>query len=219
MILTTSRLGIFILLFGFFAAAKAANVFTADELGKKAGKISSKTELIWNRTGSTSFRLFENKYYSLLHHNCIQIKADGGEEDDPKLSTAIVLERTKACLSYIKDSDVNFLGIEDYSFQGWASLNEVYQTDVPLFEQKIKINGIDAVYFGGLLNSTIGSEKKVEPQYRFQIFLFCDKKPFRIGAVLPAGKPSIEFVNSKTFEWPEDFKSIISSFKCKDLKK
>ena len=219
MILTKSGLGIFILLFGAFASAKAPNVFPAEELGKKIGKSSSKTELIWNRTSAAGFQSFENKYYSLLHHNCIQIKADGGEEDDPKLSTAIVLERTEACLNYIKGSDVNFLGIEDYSFQGWTSLNQAYQTDVPLFEQKLKLNGIDAVYFGGLLNSTIGSEKKVEPQYRFQLFLFCGKKPFRIGAVLPAGKPTIEFVNSKTFEWPEDFKSIISSFKCKELKK
>ena len=64
-----------------------------------------------------------------------------------------------------------------------------------------------------VMDSNHGGETK--PQLRWQIFLLCGKKTMRIDIDYGRGKPTLDLIEKGDYTFPEDFKLIVSTFKCR----
>lgn len=158
----------------------------------------------------------DNKYFSAAYDSkCFTIEAEGGE-DDPKIAPSILFRRKKSCPEFKEGyGDSNWMSIGYFPYGGVKTIEGASTADYPLVRQKIKINGIDAISIGGLMDYFDESKDHYDPQLRWQLFVICHKKTFRMGTIVPPGKPTMDLVEKNNYAWPEDFRGIISTFQCK----
>lgn len=158
----------------------------------------------------------DNKFFSASYDpKCFNIEGEGGE-DDPKIAPSVLFRRKKNCPGFKENyGDSNSVNIEYYPYGGVRTIEGASSAEYPLVRQKIKINGIDAISLGGLMDFLDESNSNYEPQLRWQLFAICNKKTYRMVITVPPGKPTMDLVEQNNYAWPEDFKKIISTFQCK----
>lgn len=195
------------------ASAVETNVLkpNAKAIAKKNGVLKPTEILTWKLSAKEipkDWVLIDNSYFSVSYPACFRVLGEEGESD-PKISSSLAFTRRSNCPNFIKDHiNENFLTIRYFDSAGITSLEKAYTLDYTLLKQKVNLNGVDAVLFAGLF-------KENEIRLRWQIFTICNGKTFRIVSELPAGSLSQERVDKNNYDFPEDFKKIVSTFKCK----
>lgn len=182
---------------------------TAKGIAKEKGILKPKEVQVWkSKAIPKDWLTIDNKYFSVSYPSCFNIQGEEGESD-PKISSSIVFKRESTCPGFMKEyGDGNLFTIAYFYAGGLTSIDNAGTADYSLLQQKINLNGSDAVLFAGLLDSN-------QLQLRWQIFAMCKGKAFRLVTELPAGEVSVERVNKNNYDFPEDFKKIASTFKCK----
>lgn len=191
----------------------------AKKIAKEKGVL--KPDEVWQWQASSKdipkdWIKIDNKFFSASYDpNCFSIEGEGGE-DDPKIAPSVLFRRKKNCFHFKENHvDSEWLSIGYFPDGGVKTLAGASTADYPLVRQKIKINGVDAISLGGLMDYWDESNRKYMPQLRWQLFLICNKKTFRIGTIIPPGQPTMDLVEKNNYAWPEDFKAVISTFQCK----
>lgn len=185
----------------------------AANIAKEKGLLKPKEILEWKidqKDMPKDWIKLDNKYFSVYYPKCFSLEGQEGEED-PKISPSIAFNRGENCPGYVKDyGDLNWLiiGFSLVDFENVTLENNVLR-------QSINLNGLQAVYLVGLMDHYDETKKEFQVQARSQVFAKCKKKTFKLGFDLPSGKPSMDLVEKNKYDFPEDFKKIVSTFKCK----
>lgn len=202
---------------GAFAAESKIDKRVAKKISKEKGLLEPKAILEWNadlKTTSPDSIKLDNKYFSVSYPKCFSVVGEAKEEN-PKISSSVVFFRSESCAGFLKGGgDSNSFSISYFPYSGFKNLDGTMTAEPPLIRQKLKINGIEAKLFAGLLDSANEIESTYEPQLRWQIFVFCKEKPFRIAGTLPPGGPTMERVDKSNYDFPEDFTKIVATFTC-----
>lgn len=211
---------LFIFLSPVFCDAKSwAEKRVAAKIAKEKGVLKPNEVWMWQTSVKDipqNWNKLDNMYFSVSYDpKCFNIEGEEGESD-PKVAPSVIFKRKKTCTGF-KDThgDLNWLIIGYFPYGGVSTIEGASTSDYSLVRQKIKINGIDAVSLTGLMDFYHESTESYDPQLRRQLYIICNKKTFRIGTMIPPGKPTMELVEKSDYAWPEDFKGIISTFSCK----
>lgn len=198
-------------------AEEVKDTKVAEKLAKEKGLVHPSEFLQWNKDPKdipSGWIKLDNKYFSVFYPKCFSIDGEEGESDT-KISPSILFTRTPLCSLYKKKfGEFNWLSIGYSPYTGISSLkwSKVHYKEV--FRQKGYINGVEFNLVGSLMDSFNLETKVHEPQFRWELILICNKKPFAMGYDLPPGKPTMDILNSK-LEFSRDFEEIISTFRCK----
>lgn len=193
----------------------------AQKIANKKGVLKPTEVLKWEAPKEIPKGWIEldNKYFSVSFPNCFVIEAEGGE-DDTKIAPFINFKRTENCPSFVKNyEESNSFNINYNSLKNLKSIDKAFSGDYLLIKQKISLDGKDGLILGGLRDDYNLKTTSYTTQFRWKIFVICEKKLFEIISTVPPGEPSMELVNKNNYSIPEDFKEIISTFKCKDEEK
>lgn len=189
----------------------------AKKIAKEKGVLKPADVLIWEtpqKSIPSDFIKINNTYFSAHYPKCFTITGENGESN-PKVSPTVLFKRQNNCPNFSKDdNDSNLfdLGLSPTDFK---SLDDAFTADYTILRQKIDLNGNDAVLLVGLIDSNIRNTHVSAPQLRWQIFTKCKKNTLQIIASAPTGKETLDRVDKNNYEFPEDFKKIVSTFKCK----
>lgn len=202
----------------FCSAELIVDTRVAKKIAKEKGILQPFETFQWQKLPKNipeDWTKIDNKYFNVSYPKCFTLEGDGGE-DDPKIAPGIVLKREKNC-PYFKENygNSNFFTIGYFPTAGIKNLHWSHGHENQLFRQKGKINNIDSILIGSLMDEYNFNLKKHEAQFRWEIFLICNQKPFRIVYDLPPGKHTMDLINNNRHEFPEDFKEIVSTFHCK----
>lgn len=190
----------------------------AEKLAKEKGLTQPTEFLRWSKEPkdiSNDWDRLENKYFSISYPKCFSIEANGGETDDTKLSPGISLIRGSFCPLYKKNwGDFNRMSIMYTPYSGISDLKWGVAQPKEVFRQKGYINGVEFNLVGDLMDDYNYEKKIHDPEFRWELTIICNKKPFSMGSYVPPGKPTMDLLNNK-LEFPKDFEEIISTFRCK----
>jgi hypothetical protein len=189
----------------------------AEYVAKKKGKTIATEVLDWHvdkKNISKEWKNLNNDYFSASYPKCFVLEGQGGDSDI-KTSPAILFKRSPACEGHNKDlGDYNWVGIEYDNLNPLRAASKASASDT-LFVQNLKINGLEAKMIVNVMDSNLGREDGTLLQLRWQIFLLCGKKTMRIDVDYGRGKPTLDLIEKADYKFPEDFKQIVSTFKCK----
>lgn len=184
----------------------------AAKIAKEKGLLKPKEILEWKTDPKDlpkDWIKLENKYFSVSYPKCFILQGEEGEED-PKLAPSVAFNRSENCPNFLKGyGDFNWLviSVSLIDFENVSLENNIFRQDVDL-------NGKQAIYFVGLMDYT---EIKNEFQFkvRSRVFTKCSGKTFKLTFDLPPGSLSEKFIEKNKYDFPQDFKKIVSTFKCK----
>lgn len=157
----------------------------------------------------------DNKYFSVSYPKCFNPEGEEGEED-LKITPSILFRRGKDCPGFVNGyGDSNSFNIGYFPTAGIKSIDEALAGDYLLIRQKININDIKGILLGELLDYYNEPKSLYEAQLRWQVYTICGGKTFRIITAAFPGKLTMDLVEKNKYDFPEDFKKIVSTFKCK----
>jgi hypothetical protein len=189
----------------------------AEYVAKKKGKTIATEVLDWHTSPKDipkEWKEIENTYFSASYPKCFTLKGEGGD-DDLKTSPAVLFSRSTSCDMYKKEiGDGNAFEIVYDNGNPLRTASAASASD-SLFVQNLKINGIDAKMIVNVMDATGATPEDHILQLRWQIFLLCGKKTMRIDIDYGKGKPTSDLIEKADYKFPEDFKQIVSTFKCK----
>jgi hypothetical protein len=203
---------------GSIAAEPQVDRRVAAKIAKEKGELKPTEVLKWKidpKDIPKDWLKIDNKYFSVSYPKCFNLQGEEGE-DDPKIAPSILFNRGKDCPSYVSEyGDLNWLVISYYPTAEITSVDKASTADYSLLRQKAIVNGYDAILFAGLMDHLDESNNRFESKLRWQIFTICKGKTFRFGTMLPPGKSTMTLVEKNNYDFPEDFKKVVSTFKCK----
>lgn len=206
------------LITSFFVEAKdLVDKDVAKKIAKEKGILEPPEVLKWQTLSKDipkDWIKVDNKYFSVSYPKCFNIQGQESE-DDIKISPSLLFERGANCNSSFKlKEDPNWFTLSYFPRAGIKSLHWSLGSKLQLLRQKGIINGIDGIILGAVKDRYV-SEQINEVLFRWEIFIICNKKPFRMVTETPQGKPTMDFLEKGKYNFPEDFKEIISTFQCK----
>lgn len=184
---------------------------SATQVAKKKGKIVAPEILDWHKEKKDipkGWVALKNKYFTVSYPDCFRVIGDGGE-DDVKIAEAVILKRQNTCKHFnseLGESNSFSMGILD------LAPNEKVENFVvgnELYVQHMKLNNIKAMYFVQAMDGDLGAA------IRWHMSMICQKKRMYIIYKYPDGKPSLDRIEKSDYQFPEDFKEIVSTFRCK----
>lgn len=200
----------------FSQAGATTNTYSspASKIAQEQGfkELSEPIVLIRPKKIPSDWKALDNKFFKIAYPDCYLPVGEEGESDIKKTG-ALLLSRQKTCSEF--DSSLegnNSLGIALASF-GYKKLESISVANM-LLRQKMKINDQDAVFIVSVFNHFDHLTEKTEVQLRFQVFPVCRSQTYDITFDMPPGEKSIQLFNKKVFQIPEDYKKVISYFRC-----
>lgn len=153
--------------------------------------------------------LFElrNKYFNITYPKCFNAVPDCGE-DDVKTAVCLMLQKPSTCQPDQKEARDFEVSITWDYLSKLKSVEKAHPGDRVLFKNKVSINENAAVLFAGVYG------QKEHLKGRWSIYVLCSEKMFRIVVPIGEGKQMISFLEKGNFELPDEYKKIVSTFKC-----
>lgn len=209
-----------------YAAEVSVNQKFARDIYKERGALKPKEILEWKvdqKDTSKEWTQLDNLFFKASYPRCFSVVGEGGDPDvgdDPYKTPSVSFRRESKCLNFSKDlsSDAQTLSI---GFNGNLSSKPTYDVDGRifggdlLFRQKMKINKAQAVFVASITDTCEENKCPSKVQLRYEIYMVCKKRIFNFTYVAPPGLISLERIEKSDYQFPEDFKKIISTFRCK----
>lgn len=180
------------------------------DVWKRKGTLKPQEVLKWSTSDKmeNSILHLKNDYFTVNYPSCFSVEGLGAEDSDEiEKSPIVVCKRTSKCPQYeSKNENANLLVIS-------ANQDGVSLSDRPLLIQKISVNGNEGTLQAGVFDS--GKDENMSTTLRWEVAVICKGTRYTLLSALAPGEESLNRIEKNDYEVQQDFKKIISSFKCK----
>ncbi len=184
---------------------------------KEYGAYRPSGKLILNREPKSSDNLeLENDWFDVSYPSCFKVEPSLADADDitNKNSASVTFKRTEKCRLFKKDFDT--VGV---SFNSKVDENQIGRAEASIdkgpetaYAQLVSVNG-----HPGDISATIRTSDNKTFLF-WHLYILCKGKRNEIFEIVFSSPHDLDLkqaLKAKSFEIPEDYKSIASSFKCK----
>lgn len=207
-------------LFSLSAYAESAELKfpNADEIKNKYGVHVIGEPTVWSASKSqTGVIKLNNQHFTFEYRNCLEVFGRLGD-DDPKKAPHVDLEVGKKCPENLKSVDIN--GEKFYGSVGLTYGNSLDYSEVGgklLWVQSVSLNKADGKYMASVFTDCSNEPVVCAPRVRFEIVRLCPNRAISFQFSELAGQPSMDRINNRNFELPQEYKDLILSFKCEKI--